>query len=66
MTKSWEKGDSDIIGYVKREAARTGREFKEILDEMLAQAKRARDTKARMDVQKSQKFLKERNQRKRR
>lgn len=66
MTKSWEKGESPIIDYVRREAKRTGKSIDEILEAMIAEAKRARDGAHRVEIQKAQKFLKIRNPRKRR
>ena len=66
MTRSWEKGDSPIIEHAKKEAMRTGRAIEEILLEMLATAKQAKDTKQRLEIQRAQKFFKIRNPRKRR
>jgi hypothetical protein len=66
MTKSWEKGENPIVEQAKREAAHTGRDIGEILKEMLVAAKQARNTARRINIQRAQKFLKFRNQRKRR
>lgn len=66
MTKSWEKGENPIVVYAKKEAVRTGREIGDILEELLAAAKRARDTAQRVEIQRAQKFLKLRNKERRR
>ena len=66
MTKSWEQPRSEIIDEAKKEAARTGRDINTILKEMLKAAKAARDKARRIKVQQAQKFLRLRNQQKRR
>ena len=66
MTKSREKGDNPFVLQAKKVAARTGRDIGEILEEMLAAAKRDRETWQRMKIQQAQKYLKFRNGRKRR
>jgi hypothetical protein len=66
MTKSWEKGDNEIVDEARREAAQTGRDLGAILEEMLVAAKKARDPARRIRIQRAQKFLKLRNQKKRR
>lgn len=66
MTKAWEKGDNPIVLHARKEAARTGRDIGEILEEMLAEAKRQRDTARRMDIIQAQKYLGFRNGAKRR
>jgi hypothetical protein len=66
MTKAWEHGENEIVDQARREAARTGRDIGEILNEMLKSAKLARDTARRIRIERAQKFLKLRNTRKRR
>ena len=66
MTKSWENPENEIVDNAKREAARTGRDIGEILNEMLQAAKAARDKARQMKIQRAQKFLKLRNKQKRR
>jgi hypothetical protein len=66
MTKASEKGDNEFVEEAKKRAARTGRPIKDILREMLAEAARARDSLRKRKVQAAQKYLKERNIRKRR
>jgi hypothetical protein len=57
MTRSREKGENPIVVQAKKEAARTGRTPGEILKEMLAAAKRVKDTARRMEIQRAQKFM---------
>jgi hypothetical protein len=66
MTKSWEQGDNEFVDLARREAARTGRDIEEILEELHEAAKKSRDAARRIKIQRAQKFLKFRNQRKRR
>jgi len=66
MTKSREKGDNPFVLQAKKENSRTGRAIGEILEELLAAAKRDRDTRRRLDIERAQKYLKFRNGRKRR
>ena len=66
MTKSWEQPRNEIVDEAKKEAARTGRDMNNILEGMLKAAKAARDKVRRIKVQQAQKFLKLRNQQKRR
>lgn len=65
MTKSWEKGASEIADEANREAARTGRHVDAILKDMLGAAKRDRDTVRRMKIIQAQKFFGSRNKQKR-
>ena len=65
MTKTWEHPDNEIIDEARREAARSGRAISDILKDMLKAAKASRDTARRLKIQKTQKFLKFRNRRKR-
>jgi len=66
MTKAPESGENAVTDEARREAARTGQEVCVILERMLREAKRARDTKRQREVVKAQKYLGCRNRRKRR
>jgi hypothetical protein len=66
MTKSHEKGRSEITEAAKREAMRTGLPVAEILARMLDEAKKAKDVKQRMKIIKAQKYLVQRIRKKRR
>jgi hypothetical protein len=65
MTKSWERGENEITQEARREASRTKRPVTEILAEMLAEAKVARDRKRMRKIIRAQKYLGARNRRKR-
>jgi hypothetical protein len=66
VTKAPESGDNEITDAVRREAARTGRDVCDILREWREQAKRQRDRKRVRLIEKTEKYLKCRNRRKRR
>jgi hypothetical protein len=66
MTKSHEKSENEITVEAKREATRTGRHICDVLDEMLARAKIARNKARQTKIVEAQKFLGCRNKRKRR
>lgn len=66
MTRSRERGENEFTRAAKREALRTGRSVAAILTGMLAAAKRARDTAEQEKVIQAQKYLRDRNRRKRR
>jgi hypothetical protein len=66
MTKSRERGESEITDEARREAARTKRPVAEILAEMLADAKAVQDRQRARKIRRAQKFLGSRNKRKRR
>jgi hypothetical protein len=65
MTKSWEKGDNEILREARRESARTGRPVADILAEWLRQAKAAKDIERQRKIVQAQKFHRSRNRRKR-
>jgi len=66
MTRSREKGESEITAEAKREAARTGQDVCAVLARMLQRAKRDGDRARQAKIIRAQKFLRCRNQRKRR
>jgi hypothetical protein len=66
MTKSQEKGENEITDQARREAARSGREICDILNDMLAQARADKDQEAERKIRRAQKYLGCRNKRKRR
>lgn len=66
MTKSQESGENEVTEQAKREAARTGRDICDILEEMLARAKAARDTERSQKIIRAQKYYGCRNIAKRR
>lgn len=63
MTKSIEEGENEFTRTAKKEAARTGRDLKEILARML---KNAGSSREKQKIVKAQKYMTERNKRKRR
>jgi hypothetical protein len=66
MTRSREKGRNEITDEALREAARTGKHVCAVLDEMLRAAKKSGDKVRQVKILRAQKFLRCRNQRKRR
>ena len=66
MTKSQEKGENQITDEARREAARTGNDICDILNDMLKKATGAKDQDRERKVRQAQKFLGCRNKRKRR
>jgi hypothetical protein len=65
MTKSQEKGENEITDEAKREAALSGRDICDILNEMLRKAKAAKDQERERKIKRAQKYLGCRNKRKR-
>jgi hypothetical protein len=65
VTKSAEKGDSDVTDAARKEAARTGKDICRVLAEMLGKAKRAKDRARQRKIVRAQKYLGCRNKRKR-
>jgi hypothetical protein len=66
MTRSPEKGENEITEAAKREAMRTGVPIREILERMLEEARKAKDVERQRKIVTAQKYLCERNLRKRR
>jgi hypothetical protein len=66
MTRSPHKGESELTAEAKREAARTGQGVCAVLAKMLRRAKRDGDRARQVKIIQAQKFLRCRNQRKRR
>jgi hypothetical protein len=66
MTRNREKGENEIAAEAKREAARTDKDVCTVLAEMLERAKRDSDRPRQLKIIQAQKFLRCRNQRKRR
>ncbi len=66
MTRSRHKGENEITAEAKREAARTGQDVCTVLAKMLQRAKRDGDRGRQVKIIQAQKFLRCRNQRKRR
>ena len=66
MTKSQEGGENEITREAKSEAARTGEDVCDILARMMDKAREARDKEKMAKIRRAQKYLKCRNQRKRR
>ena len=66
MTRSQESGENEITEQAKREAMRTGRSPASVLADMLKQAKRDNDKKRLRKIVRAQKYLGQRNKRKRR
>lgn len=65
VTKAREKGENEITEEAKQEAARTGKDVCDILEEMLAKAKAAKDKERERKIKRAQKYLGCRNKRKR-
>ncbi len=65
MTRSREKGESELTTEAKREAARTGQDVCTVLAKMLQSAMRDGDRARQVKIIQAQKFLRCRNQRKR-
>jgi hypothetical protein len=66
VTKSWDKGRNEITEEAKRRALREGKSVAEVLEAMLAEAKAARDTARAKKIEQAQKYMGQRNIRKRR
>jgi hypothetical protein len=66
MTRSNEKGENEITRAVRREAKQTGVSVEVILTRLLNKAKKAKDVKRQQKIIAAQKYLRQRNRKKRR
>lgn len=65
MTKSREKGENEITDEARQVALRTGRGICDILNEMLRDAKAAKNRQRERKIKRAEKYLGCRNKRKR-
>jgi hypothetical protein len=66
MTRSRGKGENEITVAAKREAMRTGVPVGQILAQMVVAAKKAKEAAQKKKITQAQKYLRDRNRKKRR